>query len=44
MNCLKKNNPITARKLRSLFRFIDDLNVISDGGGLEHNFTDPENL
>ena len=34
MNELKKNGLIKARNLCSIFRFIDDLNSINDGGNL----------
>ena len=32
MNELKKSDPIKARKLCNIFRYIDDLNSINDGG------------
>ena len=35
MNELKKNDLIKARKLCNIFRFIDDLNSINDGGEFE---------
>ena len=38
MNELKKNDLIKARKLCNIFRFIDDLNSISDGGEFERKF------
>ena len=45
MNELKKNDPIKARKLYNIFRFIDDLNSINDGGEFESNYlTYPEEL
>ena len=31
-NELKKNDPIKARKLCNIFRFVDDLNSMNDGG------------
>ena len=37
MNKLKKNDLIKARKLRNIFRFIDDLNSIHDGGEFDSN-------
>ena len=45
MNELKKNDLIKARK-RNIFRFIDDLNSISDGGEFESNYSNiyPEEL
>ena len=39
MNELKKNDLIKARKLCNIFRFIDDLNSINDGGEFESNFS-----
>ena len=39
MNKLKENDLIKARKLCNIFRFIDDLNAISDGGEFESNFS-----
>ena len=46
MNKLKKNYLIKARKLCNIFRFIDDLNSINDGGELESNYSNmyPEEL
>ena len=46
MNELKKNDLIKARKLCNIFRFIDDLNSINDGGELESIYSniDPEEL
>ena len=46
MNKLKQNDLIKARKLCSIFRFIDDLNSINDGGEFESNFSKiyPEEL
>ena len=35
MNELKKNDLIKARKHCNIFRFIDDLNSINDGGKFE---------
>ena len=35
MNELKKNDLIKARKLCNIFRFMDDLNSINDGGEFE---------
>ena len=37
MNKLKKNDLIKARNLCNIFRFIDDLNSINDGGEFESN-------
>ena len=37
MNELKKNDLIKARKLCNIFRFIDDLNSVNDGGEFESN-------
>ena len=39
MNELKKNDLIKARKLCNIFRFIDDLNSINDGGEFESNYS-----
>ena len=39
MNELKKNDLIKARKLCNIFRFIDDLNSINDGGEFESSFS-----
>ena len=39
MNELKKNNLIKARKLCNIFRFIDDLNSINDGGEFKSNYS-----
>ena len=46
MNELKKNGLIKARKLCNIFRFIDDLNSINDGGEFESNYSNiyPEEL
>ena len=46
INELKKNDLIKARKLCNIFRFIDDLNSINDGGEFESNFSKiyPEEL
>lgn len=46
VNTIKKNDLIRARKLCNIFRFIDDLNAINDGGEFECNFKDiyPEEL
>ena len=46
MNELKKNDLIKARKLCNIFRFIDDLNSINDGGEFESNYYNiyPEEL
>ena len=46
MNKLKKNDLIKTRKLCNIFRFIDDLNSINDGGEFENNFSNicPEEL
>ena len=46
MNKPKKNGLIKARKLCSIFRFIDDLNCINDGGEFESNYSNiyPEEL
>ena len=38
MDKLKKNVLIKARKLCSIFRFIDDLNSVNDGGAFERKF------
>ena len=42
----KKNKLIKARKLGNIFRFIDDLNCINDGGESESNYSNiyPEAL
>ena len=40
MNLIKKNDLIRARKLCNMFRFIDDLSAINDGGEFERNFKD----
>ena len=34
------NDLTRATKIRNLFRFIDDLNMINDGGKFENNFKD----
>ena len=39
MNELKKNDLIRARTLCSIFRFINDLNSINDGGEFESNYS-----
>ena len=39
MNELKKNYLITTRKLCNIFRFIDGLNSISDGGEFESSYS-----
>ena len=46
MNELKKNDQIKARKLCNIFRFIDYLNSINDGGEFESSFSNisPEEL
>ena len=46
MNELKKNDLIKARKLYNIFRLIDDLNCINDGGKFESSFSKiyPEEL
>ena len=46
MNELKKNDLIKARKLCNIFRFIDDLNSINDGGEFERSYSNmyPEEL
>ena len=43
---MKKNDLIKARKLCNIFRFIDDLNSINDGGEFESNYSNiyPEEL
>ena len=38
MRELKKNDLIKARELCNIFRFIEDLNSINDGGEFESNF------
>ena len=38
MNKLKKNDLTKARKLCNIFRFIDDLNSINDGGKFESSY------
>ena len=38
-NELKKNDLIKARKLCNIFRFMDDLNFINDGGEFESNYS-----
>ena len=45
-NELKKNDLIKARKLCNIFRFIDDLNSINDGGEFKSNYSNiyPEEL
>ena len=46
INELKENDLIKARKLRNVFRFIDDLNSVNDGGEFESNYSNiyPEQL
>ena len=46
MNELRKNGLIKARKLCNIFRFINDLNSIDDGGEFESNYSNiyPEEL
>ena len=46
MNELKKNDLIKARKLCNIFRFIDDLNSMNDGGEFKGNDSNisPEEL
>ena len=46
MNELKKNDLIKARKFCNIFRFIDDLNSINDGGEFENSYSNiyPEEL
>ena len=46
MNELKKNDLIKAKKLCNIFRFLDDLNSIDDGGEFESNYSNiyPEEL
>ena len=46
MDKLKKNDPIKARKLYHIFRFMDDLNSINGGGKFESNYSNfyPEEL
>ena len=46
MNELKKNDLIRARKLCNIFRFINDLNSLNDGGEFETNYSNiyPEEL
>ena len=46
MNELRKNDLIKARKLCNIFRFINDLNSIDDGGEFESNYSNiyPEEL
>ena len=39
MNELKKNDLIKARKCGNIFRFIDNLNSINDGGEFESNYS-----
>ena len=39
MNEFKKNDLITARKFCNIFRFIDDLNSMHDGGEFESNYS-----
>ena len=46
MNELKKNDLIKARKICNIFRFIDDLISINDGGEFESSYSNiyPEEL
>ena len=46
MNELKKNDLIKDRKFCNIFRFIDELNSINDGGDFESNYSNiyPEEL
>ena len=46
MNELKKNALLKARKLCNIFRFVDDLNSINEGGEFESNYSNiyPEEL
>ena len=46
MNKVKKKDLIKARKLCNMFRFIDDLNSINDGGKFESSYSNiyPEEL
>ena len=46
MNELKKNDLIKARKLCNIFRFVNDLNSINDGGKFESSYSNiyPEEL
>ena len=46
MSELNKNGLFKARKICNIFRFIDDLNSINDGGKLEGNYSNiyPEEL
>ena len=46
MDSLKRNDLIRARKLCNIFRFIDDLSALNDGGEFENNYRDiyPEEL
>ena len=44
MDEIKKNNLIKARNLYTIFRFIDNLNSINDGGKLVTNYCDIENI
>ena len=39
MNELKKNDLIKDRKFCNIFRFIDELNSINDGGDFESNYS-----
>ena len=46
MSELKNNDLIKARKLCTIFRFIDDLNSINDGGQFQSSYSNiyPEEL
>ena len=46
MSELNKNGLFKARKICNIFRFIDDLNSINDGGKFESNYSNiyPEEL
>ena len=46
MSELNKNGLFKARKICNVFRFIDDLNSINDGGKFESNYSNiyPEEL
>ena len=39
MNELKKNDLIKARTFCNIFRFIDELNSINDGGDFKSNYS-----
>ena len=38
MNKLKKNDPVKARKLCNIFRFVDDLICINDDGEFKNSY------